>query len=83
MKLINLVFTLLKRNDPHVLPIIQRSSQQGTSCCLLSLLICFERERKKVQAGKGQREGETESQVGPALTVPNVGLKLTNCEIMT
>ena len=43
------------------------------------------RERVNVRVGEGQRERERESQAGSALPVaePSVGLKLTNCEIMT
>ena len=46
-----------------------------------------ERERDRVQAGEGQREGDTESQTGSGLrtvsTEPVVGLELMNLEIMT
>ena len=40
---------------------------------------------EKAYAGKGQREGETESQAGsvPSAQSPHVGLELTLCEIMT
>ena len=44
-------------------------------------------ERDKVSVGAGQREGDTESEAGSRLwavsTEPNVGLELTNCEILT
>ena len=51
----------------------------------LSLFIYFEGERKRTQAGKGQREGEIESQAGSVLSVqkPDTELKLTNCDIKT
>ena len=46
-----------------------------------------DRDRDRVQAGEGQRKGVTESKAGSRLravsTEPDVGLKLTNCEIMT
>ena len=45
------------------------------------MFVYFERER----VGKGQREREREGIPGRlrAVIVPNVGLKLMNCEIMT
>ena len=48
----------------------------------------FLTERDRVQAGERQRErGDTESEAGFRLqddsTEPYIGLKLTNCEIMT
>ena len=52
-----------------------------------NILFIFERNRDRVQVGKGQREGVTESEAGfrvPAFsTEPNAGLKLMNLEIMT
>ena len=52
-----------------------------------SLMFIFERETHRTGAGKEQREGDTEFQVGSRLwavsTEPDVGLELTNCEIMT
>ena len=47
-----------------------------------------QREREKSMSGGGaEREGDTESEAGPRLravsTEPDVGLKLTNCEITT
>ena len=50
-------------------------------------MFIFERERDSVSRGGAEREGDTESQAGSRLqavsTEPYVGLKLTNCEIMT
>ena len=48
----------------------------------------FERERERERVvGKGQREGDTESEAGSRLqavsTKPNIGLEPTNREIMT
>ena len=47
----------------------------------------FEREREGAQVEKGQREGDTESEVGSRLraisTQPDLGLELTNRKIMT
>ena len=46
----------------------------------------WERERDRARAGKGQREADTESEAGSRLwaisTEPDMGLELTNCEIM-
>ena len=43
--------------------------------------------RDRARAGEGQREGHRESKAGSRLqafsTEPNVGLELTDCEIMT
>ena len=60
---------------------------------LFFLRFIFERDRDRVRAGEGQRERErerethTESEAGSKLqavsTEPDVGLELTNCEIMT
>ena len=48
-------------------------------------MFIFERDREWV--GKGQREGDTESEAGFRLqadsTEPDAGVELTNCEIMT
>ena len=52
-------------------------------------MFIFERDREKQSASRGgvEREGDTESQAGsrlrPVSTQPNVGLQLTDCEIMT
>ena len=47
----------------------------------------WETERDRAQVGEGQREKETESKAGSRLqavsTEPDVGLELTNREIMT
>ena len=47
----------------------------------------FEREIETVQAGKEQREGDTESEAGSRLqavsTEPDTGFKLVNSEVMT
>ena len=55
-----------------------------------NVLFIFERERERETEHKqreGQREGDTESEGGSRLravsTEPNVGLELTNCEIVT
>ena len=46
-----------------------------------------DRETERVSGGGAEREGGTESKAGSRLrtvsTEPDVGLKLTNCEIMT
>ena len=46
-----------------------------------------ERERQNVSRGRAEREGATEFKAGSRLwvvsTEPDVGLKLTNCDIMT
>ena len=53
----------------------------------LFLIFIFERERARVQAGKEQTEGDTESEAGSRLravsTEPDTGLELMNREIMT
>ena len=50
-------------------------------------LFLREREREYTSWGGTEREGDTESKAGSRLwavsTKPDVGLKLTNCEIMT
>ena len=50
-------------------------------------LFLRERERQKMSGGGAEREGDTESQVGSRLRAvgpePDVGLELTDCEIMT
>ena len=47
----------------------------------------FLRLRQTVSGGGAEREGDTESEAGCRLravsTVPDAGLELTNCEIMT
>ena len=49
------------------------------------MFIYFERKRERERAGEGQREGERRSQAGSTLARAglDVGLKLTNCEIIT
>ena len=51
------------------------------------LLFTFETERDRAWTGKGQREGDTESETGSRLwavsTEPDAGLELTDREIMT
>ena len=51
------------------------------------MLFRSERERERVSRGGAEREGDTESEAGSRLqamsTEPDVGLELTNCEIMT
>ena len=51
------------------------------------MFIYCEGERDRVQAGDGQREGDTEFKAGSRLsavsTEPDVGLELTNCDIKT
>ena len=51
------------------------------------VFILFLRERDTVRVGEGQRETETESEVGSRLwavsTEPNGGLTLTDCTIIT
>ena len=43
-----------------------------------------ERAREREQAGQGQTEGETESQADYTIIAkPDMGLELTNCEIVT
>ena len=46
-----------------------------------------ETDRQSVSSGGEEREGDTESEAGSRFqavsTEPNVGLELTNCEIMT
>ena len=46
-----------------------------------------DRERQRVSGGGAEREGDTESETAPRLraisTEPNMGLELTNHEIMT
>ena len=46
-----------------------------------------DRERQSASRGGAEREGDTESETGSRLhtasTEPDVGLELTNCEIMT
>ena len=50
-------------------------------------MFILETERQSVSGGGAEREGDTESEAGARLqainTEPNVGLKLTNHEIMT
>ena len=50
-------------------------------------LFIFETERDRAWVGKGQREGDTESEAGSRLwavsTEPDTGLEPMNCEIMT
>ena len=52
---------------------------------MLRCLFIFERERERT--GEGQREGDTGSEAGSRLcavsTEPDVGLELTNREIVT
>ena len=47
----------------------------------------FERQRESTRQGGAEREGDTESEAGSRLwvvsTEPDVGLELTDCEIMT
>ena len=51
------------------------------------LMFIFEAERQSVNGGGAEREGDTESEAGSRLwavgTEPDVGLELTNREIMT
>ena len=51
------------------------------------LMFISKRDRDRDRAGDGQREGDTESKAGSRIwavsTEPEVGLKPTNCEIMT
>ena len=48
------------------------------------MFILRERERERMVEGQRERAvGERESKAGSSLSVPDVGLKLTNCEIMT
>ena len=51
------------------------------------LLFIFETERDRAWTGEGQSEGDTESEAGSRLqavsTEPDLGLKLTNHEIVT
>ena len=42
-----------------------------------------ERERERERAGEGQREREIQNPKQAPGSEPDVGLKLTNCEIMT
>ena len=50
-------------------------------------LFLRERQRQSVSRGGAEREGDTELEAGSRLqavsTEPDVGLKLTDCEIMT
>ena len=50
-------------------------------------MFIFERERQSVNRGGAEGEGDTESEAGSRFqavsTEPDVGLELTNCEIMT
>ena len=50
-------------------------------------LFLKERERQSMIGGGAEREGDTESEAGSRLravsTEPDMGLELTNCEIMT
>ena len=50
-------------------------------------MFIFERERQSMNGGGSEREGDTESEgvssIWAVSTEPDVGLKLTNCEIMT
>ena len=48
----------------------------------LKNIFIFEREGEREQVGEGQRERIT-SRVCSLSTKPDVGLELTNCEIMT
>ena len=56
-------------------------------CFICFFLTFIQFERQRVSGGGAEREGDTESEAGPRLsavsTEPNVGLKPTNCEIMT
>ena len=51
------------------------------------MFIFFLRQRDRAWTGEGQREGDTESETGSRLwavsTEPDVGLELTDREIMT
>ena len=55
----------------------------------LMFLFIFEgeRERQSMNGGGAEREGDTESKAGSRLwavsTEPNMGFKLTECDIMT
>ena len=50
-------------------------------------MFTFDRERQSMSGGGAEREGDTESEAGSRLwavsTEPDVGLELTNLEIMT
>ena len=50
-------------------------------------LLLRNRERQSMSGGRADRRGDTESKAGSRLRAvsiePDVGLKLTNCEIMT
>ena len=50
-------------------------------------MFTFERDRQSMSRGRVEREGDTESEAGSRLwaviTEPDVGLELTNREIMT
>ena len=53
----------------------------------LMFIYFWDNARDRVQAAEGQTEGHTESEAGSRLWAgspePDMGLKLTNCEIMT
>ena len=55
--------------------------------CFNVYLFLKEREIDSVSRGGAEREGNTQSKAGSRFsavsTEPNVGLELTNCEIMT
>ena len=50
-------------------------------------VLFFERQRESTSRGGAEREGDTESEAGSRLpavsTEPDVGLELTDCEIVT
>ena len=51
-------------------------------------MFIFEKERdRECEPGKGEREGDTDSEAGPKIgavsTEPDAVLELMNCEIMT
>ena len=71
--------------------LVGRSTDWATQAPLkffcFNVYLFFARERESTSRGGAEREGDTESKASsglwPVSTEPDVGLELTNCEIMT
>ena len=66
---------------------VLEAKQYVLSFFFFSRLFIFKRERQSVSRGRAEREGDTESEAGSRLCSvspePDMGLKLTNLEMIT
>ena len=80
---------ILTRKHIHSLPPASKflTAFHINSKFFLTFIYFWDRERQSINGGGSEREGDTESETGSRLwavsTEPNVGLELTDYEIMT